>query len=68
MSQALLRLPAVSARVGFGRSSIYAKVKKGEFPAPIQIGARVVAWPSAEIDAWIAARIVEARAAPAAKT
>ena len=39
----LLRLPAVKARVGLCRSSIYAKIAAGEFPSPINLGARAVA-------------------------
>ena len=64
MQQELLRLPAVVARVGWGRSTIYAKVKTGEFPPPIALGARARAWISTEVDAWIARRILETRGAP----
>jgi prophage regulatory protein len=59
----LLRLPAVRARVGLGRTAIYDGIAAGTFPAPIRLGRRCVAWPSTEIDAWIAARIAEARPA-----
>ena len=57
MAQSLLRLPSVVARTGYSRSSLYALIAKGEFPAPVSLGARAVAWPSDEIDQWIAARI-----------
>jgi prophage regulatory protein len=53
----LLRLPAVKARIGLCRSSIYARVAEGTFPAPISLGARAVAWDSRAVDAWIAERI-----------
>ena len=53
----LLRLPAVKARCGLGRSSIYNRIAEGTFPAPVSLGARAVAWPSTAIDAWIADRI-----------
>jgi prophage regulatory protein len=40
------------------RSSLYALIKKGEFPKPVKItGARAVAWSSQAVDAWVAARI-----------
>lgn len=55
--QSLLRLPAVKARVGLCRSSIYARVAEGTFPAPVSLGARAVAWDSRAVDAWIADRI-----------
>jgi prophage regulatory protein len=47
-----LRLPAVIERVGKSRTAIYRDIQAGAFPAPIRIGARAVAWDSAEIAAW----------------
>ncbi|WP_439640539.1 helix-turn-helix transcriptional regulator [Nevskia sp.] len=61
MSQDLLRLPLVIQRTGLARTSIYAGIKRGDFPKPIQLGPRAVAWPSADIDAWVAARIEASR-------
>jgi prophage regulatory protein len=52
----LLRLPLVEDRTGLGKSSIYAGVKAGTFPAPVRLSARAVAWRESEIDQWIAAR------------
>lgn len=49
-----LRLPEVMRRVGFARSSIYAKVSRDEFPAPVSIGGRAIAWLESDVDAWIA--------------
>ncbi|MFV0284443.1 MAG: helix-turn-helix transcriptional regulator [Castellaniella sp.] len=57
----LLRLPAVMARIGYGRSKVYDMIGKGEFPPPIKMGARTVAWPSDQIDTWIAERIQSAQ-------
>ena len=56
-SRRLLRLKEVQHQVGLGRSAIYDKIKRGEFPAPVSLGARAVAWPSDVIDAWIDERI-----------
>ena len=58
-SRRLLRLPDVKQQVGLGRSSIYEKIKSGEFPAPYSLSAngRAVAWNSVEIEAWIGSRI-----------
>ena len=61
MAQSLLRLPAVIQRTGYSRSSLYALISKGEFPASVALGARAVAWPSDEIDKWIAERIEQSR-------
>lgn len=63
MANSLLRLPEVSRRVGIKRSAIYALIERGEFPPPVRLGARVSAWPSDEIDAWVAARIAASRLA-----
>jgi prophage regulatory protein len=47
-----LRLPDVKKIVGFGKTTIYAKMKAGTFPEPIQIGPRMVAWDEEDIAAW----------------
>ena len=52
-----MRLPTVKERVGLGRTSIYEKIKEGNFPKPISIGARSVAWDSEAIDSWIEKQI-----------
>lgn len=59
MSNAILRLPAVKAKVGKGRSTLYADIAAGKFPKPIQIGPRSVGWLLSEVDEWIAQRISE---------
>jgi prophage regulatory protein len=57
----LLRLPDVLKRVGLRRTAVYEAVAAGTFPAPIKLGRRCVAWPSDAIEAWVRARIAEAR-------
>jgi prophage regulatory protein len=59
----ILRLPAVKSRCGLSRSTIYERIRAGEFPAPINLGGRAVGWPEAEIDAWIARQIEQSRKA-----
>ena len=56
-----LRIAEVKHQVGLGRSSIYRKIKCGEFPAPVPLGARAVAWLSDEITAWINGRVATSR-------
>lgn len=41
-----------------GRVQIWRKIKAGEFPAPVKVGARN-AWVESEINEWIASRIAE---------
>ena len=62
MSDSILRLPSVMARVGLSRSSIYLKVSQGTFPAPIKLGERASGWLTTEVDAWVAHRIEARRA------
>lgn len=56
---ALLRLPEVCRRTGYGRSEIYRRIASGGFPSPVKLGERASAWPEHEIAAWCAARIAE---------
>lgn len=57
----LLRLPAVKARTGLSRSTIYLYVSEGTFPKPVQLGPRAVAWIESEIAEWIQARVEKSR-------
>lgn len=53
----LLRRPEVQARTGLARSTIYKLIAAGDFPEPIKLTTKAVAWPQADIDAWINSRI-----------
>ena len=61
MPQAILRLPTVTARTGLSRSTIYARIRTGKFPAAIALGSRAVGWLEAEIDQWITDRVDQTR-------
>lgn len=52
----LARRPQVEQLVQLSRSTIYAAVKAGTFPAPVRIGARAVAWRVSEVEQWLEAR------------
>lgn len=56
----LLRRPAVEEMTGLKRSTIYAKMDKDEFPKPIKLGERMVAWLESDVIDWINARIASA--------
>jgi len=60
-STSILRLPIVKARTGLSRSTIYQRVADGNFPKPVNLGARAVGWLEAEIDAWLTAQIERSR-------
>lgn len=53
-----LRISEVEKRVGLKRSAIYARIRRGEFPAPIHDGPRCARWPESEIEKYQAARIM----------
>ena len=55
--RSFLRLKQVKTVTGMSRSWTYEAIRRGEFPAPIPLSARAVAWDSASIAAWQAARI-----------
>jgi len=50
----LVELGYVNNRVTLNR-----RVRRGEFPAPIRVGSRNVAWLKNEIDAWQAQRVAQ---------
>ncbi|MGV6890302.1 helix-turn-helix transcriptional regulator [Rhodophyticola sp. SM2404] len=54
-----IRRPAVENRTGLSRSTIYLLMQNGQFPKPVRIGSRAVAWPEAEVEAWLNARLAE---------
>jgi prophage regulatory protein len=56
-SERLLMLREVVERTTYSRSSIYAKIASGEFPAPVMIGPNRVAWPESSIQRWINSKI-----------
>lgn len=52
----LLRRRQVEQLVQLSRSTIYAAVKAGTFPAPVRIGAGAVAWRRTALEVWLEAR------------
>lgn len=52
MDTKIIRLPQVREMVGFGTTTIYDRMKKGEFPKQIKLG-RMSGWLESEIKAWI---------------
>jgi len=41
---------------GLSRSSIYDMMDRGDFPRPVRIGKRAVAWPESAISDWLSNR------------
>ena len=48
----LLRLPAVLAAVGLGRTAVLDRVKAGGFPSPHKVG-RASLWSERAVQSWI---------------
>lgn len=52
----LARLPTVMQATGLGRSTIYRLVASGQFPRPVHLGPRAVAWRWSDLEQWSATR------------
>ena len=61
MGLSILRMPAVMARTGLSRSTIYLQISDGRFPKPISLGSRAVGWIEAEITEWLEQQIQQSR-------
>ena len=57
----LLRMTQVKARTGLSRSTIYQRIKAGDFPGQVALGPRAVGWLEAEIEQWIATQVERSR-------
>ena len=53
MSNRLIRIKDVMDRTGLARSTVYKYISLRQFPQPIKLGTRAVAWVEREVEAWI---------------
>lgn len=56
VQERLIRRPEVEARTGLSRSTLYDWMKRGEFPQPVKLGERLVAWRESDVTAWLESR------------
>lgn len=63
----ILRDPDVLARTKLSRVQRWRRVRKGTFPAPVQLGPNSIGWYEDEIEAWLAERPRVSYAAVAAE-
>ena len=63
----LIRKPEVLRMVGVGNTTLYAMIGRGEFPAPVRLSARSVAWDSWAVERFIAERIAASQGTEAGK-
>jgi len=55
-SERIIKLKDVITMTGLSRSSIYALIKKGVFPAQIKLTARASGWHWREVQEWLSSR------------
>jgi prophage regulatory protein len=53
-TDSFLRLPEVLAIIPISRATWYEGIKKGRFPAPVKLGARVALWRRSDIEQLVA--------------
>ena len=53
----LLSARAVTQQTSLSRVTVWRMVRRGEFPAPVQISKGRIAWPAEEVSAWVSERI-----------
>lgn len=58
--ETLIRRKEVERRTGLSRSTLYALISSGDFPPPVRITARAVAWPESHVENWITQRVISA--------
>ena len=54
VSSRILRFPEVVTKTGLSRSSVYGRIRSGDFPPPVPLGSgRAVGFIEQEVQAWI---------------
>ena len=59
----MIKLKEVQKLTGLSRSSIYAYIDKGLFPAQVKLGERCVAWVDNEVEEWVLSKVLARDAA-----
>jgi len=59
MQRLVTYVDLVAAGYVNNRTTLHRRILRGEFPAPIRVGSRNVAWLKSEIDAWESKRIAD---------
>ena len=52
----ILRFPQVRERTGLSRATIYRRIRRGEFPIPLDLGGGQLGWAEEEVDIWVSER------------
>lgn len=59
--QTVIKLPEVLQIVKCSKAKVYSEIKKGNFPKPIKLGDRAVAWVMDDVTAWLEQRIKQSK-------
>lgn len=57
----VIRMPEVLRRIGVSRSDVYSKIRAGDFPRQIKLGARAVGFLESDIEAYLQTLIAKSR-------
>jgi prophage regulatory protein len=60
MTHEIWRKPRVLTAIGMGPTWLHEAVKRGDFPAPVKLGARAVGWRRSDVQVWLEARETKA--------
>lgn len=60
-NEKLIRFRDLRKSIPLSRSTIWRKVRDGQFPSPIRIGKSAVAWLSSDIQQWIEHQVAISR-------
>lgn len=52
----IIRRKELETMIGLGRSSIYAMISNGQFPAPLRLSKRAVGWRLSQVQRWLSER------------
>jgi len=63
VAERFVALPEVRRLVVLSKTEIYRRMARGEFPRPVSLGGRRVAWLASEVERWMQARVAERDAA-----
>ena len=53
MNDAMLRPSQVAERTGLSRTTIWRRVRTGNFPPPIVLGPNAIGWPTSVVNEWL---------------
>ena len=57
----MMRIPEVVQVTGLSKTTIWRRIKSGDFPPPVRLGnmeTRSVGWPESKVEGWLSSRPV----------